>query len=158
VRETPPTVRVEDAWPVTVPAVGELKVIVHWPLASVFGPAFVQLPVGAVCAAPFAFARVTSTCSPAAGPKPPPMSFWSVTVNVWGAFTSFVAFGAIEIRALTQFFCASTLSPALASFVARLRTTPPTFTDVEARTTVCPVRFDVICTEQEPVPPLVVHE
>ena len=39
---------VADAWPVTLPAVGEVKVIVHWPLASVFAPACVHVPVGVV--------------------------------------------------------------------------------------------------------------
>src|SRR4051794_7418380 len=53
VNETPLTVRVEDAWPVTFPGVGEVKVIVHCPFASVFWPAVVQLPVGAVWLAPF---------------------------------------------------------------------------------------------------------
>src|SRR5437764_8477072 len=32
--------------PVTVPAVSEVKVIVHWPLALVFAPAPVHVPVG----------------------------------------------------------------------------------------------------------------
>jgi hypothetical protein len=82
----PPTESVAVACPVTVPAVGDVNVIVHCPFASVFAPAPVQLPVGAVCAAPPASASVTSTCSPAAGtnPFPSPTSFSSVTVNVWG--------------------------------------------------------------------------
>src|SRR5207245_2687944 len=78
----------EDAWPVTLPAVFEVKVIVHWPDAFVFAPAVVQLPVGAEWAAPLESASVTSTCSPAAATNVPvPVSFSSVTVTVWGAPT-----------------------------------------------------------------------
>ena len=44
---------VADAWPVTFPPVAELKVIVHWPSASVFAPAWCSVPVGVVCTAPF---------------------------------------------------------------------------------------------------------
>jgi hypothetical protein len=58
--------------PVTVPAVGEVSVIVHCPAASVFGPAVVHDPVGAVCAAPPPSVSVTSTCSAAAGTNPAP--------------------------------------------------------------------------------------
>src|SRR5262249_40026282 len=81
---TPPAnVNVADACPVTFPADGEVKVIVHWPFASVFAPAFVHDPVGAECAAPFESVNVTVTCSPAAGTNVPlPVSFVSVTVNV----------------------------------------------------------------------------
>src|ERR1044071_1744904 len=50
----PASVRVDEACPVTVPVVFDLNVIVHWPLASVFGPAVVHEPVGAVWEAPFA--------------------------------------------------------------------------------------------------------
>jgi hypothetical protein len=39
---------VADAWPVTLPAVADVNVTVHCPAASVFAPAFVQVPVGAV--------------------------------------------------------------------------------------------------------------
>jgi len=78
-------------------------VIVHWPLPFVFGPAFVQVPVAAVgSVAPLDVVSVTVTCSFAAGPKPEPLSFSSVTVKVCGWPTSFVALGAIEIRALTH--------------------------------------------------------
>ena len=74
--------------------------MVHWPAASVFGPAVVHVPVGAAWAAPSESVRVTSTCSPAAATKlPVPVSFSRVTVKVCGALTSLVALGAIEIRA-----------------------------------------------------------
>src|SRR3954451_17524539 len=57
-----------------------------------------------------------------------------------------------------QSFCASTLSPARPSAVARCKVTPETVTSVAARTTVVPEVADVISTEHEPVPPLVLHE
>ena len=118
-----------------------------------FAPAFVHEPVGAVCAAPFEFANVTSTCSPAAGTNEPvPVSFSSVTVNVCGAFTGFVAFGVIEIRAFTHAFCASGLSPASPSPVARVNETPATDTVVVALMSVVPVVGELITTVQEPDP------
>src|SRR5690348_12228832 len=93
---------VDVACPVTFPADGELKVIVHCPFASVFAPAVVHEPVGAECTAPFASVNVTSTCSPAAGTKVPEHVFFiSVTVNVCDIPTSFVAEGAIAIVAPT---------------------------------------------------------
>jgi hypothetical protein len=89
-----------------------LKVIVHWPLASVFARAFVHVPVGAVWAAPFESVGSTSACSPAAGTKvPEPVSFGSVTVDVCGLPTAFVAFAAIVIFAGAQFLVAFGLSP-----------------------------------------------
>ena len=95
------------AWPVTLPAVGEMNVIVHWPLAFVFGPALVQVPVAAVgSVAPLSGVSVTVDVLAAAGPKPAPLSFSSVTVKVCGWPISFVAFGVIEIRAATQTFVA----------------------------------------------------
>jgi len=45
--DTPLTVRVEAACAVTVPARFDVSEIVHCPLASVFAPAFVQVPAGA---------------------------------------------------------------------------------------------------------------
>ena len=131
-----PKLSVAAAWPVTFPAAGELKVIVHCPAAFVFAPAVVHEPVGAVCAAPFESVSATSTCSPAAGTNVPlPVSFSSVTVNVCECPTSFVALGAIEIRAAAMpvhVFVASLLSPACVSPVARVRDTPPTDTVVVA--------------------------
>ena len=45
---------VEVAWPVTLPPLGETKVIVHWPCAFVLAPAWVQVPVaGFGSVAPF---------------------------------------------------------------------------------------------------------
>ena len=98
---------VADAWPVTLPAVGEVKMIVHWPVASVFAPASSQVLAAAFTTelAPFESVSVKSTCSPAAGTNVPvPVSFGSVTVKVCGWPTSLVASGAIEIFALTQVF------------------------------------------------------
>ena len=40
---TPPTEAVEVACPVTLPAVGEVNMIVHWPAALVFAPASSQV-------------------------------------------------------------------------------------------------------------------
>ena len=90
---------VEEACAVTVPAVGEVNVIVHCPAAFGVRTGVVQVPVGVgVASAPFESVSVTSTCSPAAGTNVPvPVSFSSVTVNVCGWPTSFVASGAIEI-------------------------------------------------------------
>jgi hypothetical protein len=59
----PATESNELAWPVTVPVVGDVNVIVHWPAAFVFAPAFVHVPVGAEWVAPLPFVNVTSTCS-----------------------------------------------------------------------------------------------
>jgi hypothetical protein len=56
-----------------------------------------------------------------------------------------------------QSFCASALSPTLASPVARDSETPPTVTFVLALTTVVPGVAEVICTVHEPVPPLVLQ-
>src|SRR3954463_14534697 len=145
------------AWPVTWPAEGELKVIVHCPAAFVFAPAFVHVPVGAVCAAPLLSVRATSTCSPAAGSKVPvPGSFSRVTVNVCGWPTALVAFGAIEIRALTQVLTAGPELSPLAS-VSRVSDTPPTDTVVWADTVVTPVTADERSIVHEPVPPDVVQ-
>src|SRR5580765_5578920 len=70
----PPIEIVAVAVPVTLPAELETNVIVHWPFASVFGPAFVQEPVGAEWTAPLESVSVTSTCAPAAGTRPFPVS------------------------------------------------------------------------------------
>ena len=69
---------------------------------------------------------MTSTCSFAAGPKPVPLSFSSVTVNVCGWPISFVAFGAIEIRAATQTFVAGPEFVAAAVRRSGSSETPPT--------------------------------
>ena len=124
--------------------------IVHWPLAFVFGPAFVQVPVGrGRQRAPFDVVSVTSTCSFAAGTKPVPLSFSSVTVKVCGWPTSFVALGAIVIRAATQTFVAG---PELAPtpFVCRVSETPPTVVVTCALTTVEPAVAEVIVAVQLP--------
>ena len=60
----PPTDTVAVAWPVTVPVVSDVNVMVHLPAASVFGPAVVHVPVGAECVAPLVSVSVTSTCWP----------------------------------------------------------------------------------------------
>src|SRR6266545_3966931 len=149
----PPTASVADACPVTVPAVLDVNVIVHCPLASVFAPALVQVPVGAVWAAPLASVSVTATCSPDAGTNVPFVSLSSVTVNVCDVPTSCVSFGTIVIFALAHSFVASMLSPALPSFDSRCSATPPTLTSVAAQTFVVPVVAELIVTVQEPVPP-----
>jgi hypothetical protein len=102
--ETPPIVSDAVARPVTVPAVGELKVTRNWPDAFVVplnGPAGVGV-------APFALVSVTDTDSPAAGTNVPvPVSFDTVTVKVCGWPTSFVADGEMRIYASTQLLAAS---------------------------------------------------
>src|SRR5262249_19824369 len=65
--------------------------------------------------------------------------------------------GVIWMFASTQFFCASTLSPARPSPLDRVSETPFTVTVVESRTTVTPGVADVICTVHEPVAPIVVQ-
>jgi hypothetical protein len=158
---TPPAnVNVAVACPVTFPAVGEVKVIVHWPFASVFAPAFVHVPVGVECAAPFESVSVTATCSPAAGTNVPvPVSFSNVTVNVCDTPISFVALGAIAIcaRTLFQIFVASGLSPAFVSPVDRVSGTPATVTFVVAWIVVVPIVGELITTVHDPVPPDVVQ-
>ena len=84
------------------------------------------------------------------------MSFCSVTVNVCGWPTTFVAFGAIEIFAFTQRFIAGPEFGATPS-VERVSVSPPTETVVDARTAQTPVTAEVSVIEQEPVPPAVVQ-
>src|SRR5262249_3932160 len=133
------------------------NVIVHWPLAFVFAPALVQLPVGRFGrVAPFAGVSVTSTCSPAAGPNPPPLSFSSVTVKVCGWPISFVAPGAMKIRAATQTLLAFPELPP-APFVVRVSVRPATEVVTLALTTVVPGLAEVIVMVQLPVVPTVVH-
>ena len=68
----PLTESVAEAWPVTLPAVGEVKVIVHWPEALVFGAGVVQVPVRRrYGSAPFESVSVTVTCSFCAGTNTP---------------------------------------------------------------------------------------
>ena len=100
-----PSDPVQLALPVTLPGVGEVKVIVHWPAASVFGPAVVHVPGrGRVGRAVAVGQRDVDVGIPrtATKPAPAPRSFSRVTVNVCGPLISLVAFGVIEIRALTQ--------------------------------------------------------
>src|ERR1043165_1747625 len=80
----PLTDRVEDACAVTLPAVLDVKVIVHWPFPLVFPPAFVQVPVAAVWFAPFESVSVKSTCSLAAATKPAPLPVSFITVTEIG--------------------------------------------------------------------------
>ena len=136
-----------------MPAVGELTVTVNWPDALVVP---VNGPAGDGVA-PFAALQVTVTDSPAAGRKPPPVSFSSVTVNVCACRTSFVADGAIEILAAAQLFTASGESPGRLSPVARVSTTPPTLTVVDAWIAVEPPVGDEITTVHDPVEPAVVQ-
>ena len=106
---SPRTASVAVACPVTLPGVFDVKVIVHWPFAFVFGPAFPQVPVAAVCAAPFESVSVKSTCSPAAGlnTPAPAVSFKSVTVNVCGWPISFVASGSTRRGYCSRIFAAT---------------------------------------------------
>src|SRR5262245_22000981 len=133
--------------------------MVHWPDASVFAPASSQVlaPASSTDAAPFESVSVTSTCSPAAGTSPLPVSFCNVTVNVCGAPTSFVALGAMEIAAFTHSLFASGPSPAFVSPVSRCNDTPDTVTSVLARITVWPVAVELLVTWHEPDPPEVVQ-
>ena len=143
----------------TLPVVFDVNVIAHWPLASVFAPAFVQVPVGAVWRAPFESVSVTATCSPAAGtkPAPSPVSFQSVTMNVCDWPTRLVAFGAIVIFASTQRLDATSELPAWPSVVARQR--DPADGDRRVRRDdLSPVVVEVSVTVQQPVAPTVVQE
>jgi hypothetical protein len=142
----------------TWPGVGDENVIVHWPLASVFAPAPVHVPLAAEWTAPLESVSVKATCSPAAGTNvPAPLSFESVTVKVCGLPTSLVADGPIVMLAAAQAFDASALSPAFPSPLSRCRVMPPTVTLVLALIVVVPVVVDLITTVHEPVPPLVVQ-
>jgi hypothetical protein len=108
--------------------------------------------------APFPFVNVTLHGNPApTGTKPPPVSCNTVTVNVCGAPTSFVAFGAITIAAFTHNFDALPLPPAVvfaAVAVARVIDTvgpgegPTTGMSALAPTTVVPVLAELIVTVQ----------
>ena len=124
-----------------------------------FGPTFVQVPVGAEWVAPFASVNVKSTSSPAAATKPfpSPTSFNSVTVNVCDWPTRFVAAdGVIEIFASTNVFVAGAEFPPV-PFVLRVKVRPATVGEAEADTTVTPVVFEESVIVQLPVPPDVVH-
>ena len=85
------------------------------------------------------------------------MSFSSVTVNVCGWPTSFVAFGAIEIRALTHVLTAGPEFAAGAVRVPRQRDAADRQRRVRADTVVTPVTAEVSVIVQLPVPPTVVH-
>src|SRR5712691_10641475 len=151
----PFTESVEDACAVTLPGVGEAKVIVHCPFASVF--AVVQVPVAVVCVAPFEFVSVKWTCSPCAATNVPvPGSFSSVTVKVCGWPISFVASGAIAILASTHVFVAGPEFAAVPS-VFRVRETPPTKNVVCALIVVTPVVAEVRLIVQLPLA-FVVHD
>src|SRR5262249_20383280 len=90
--------------------------------------------------------------------KPVPSLTLTWPVRVWFVLTSFVACsGEIWMFASTQFFDASTLSPARPSPLERVNDTPLTTTVVESRTTVTPGVDGVICPVHEPVPPVVVQ-
>ena len=82
VSETPPTLSVTEAVPVTVPPELEVKVTVHWPLALV--PVEAQVSVTFVAVAPLALARVTVGFTPltGCGPLPEPSLALTVTVKV----------------------------------------------------------------------------
>jgi len=62
---------VAEACAVTLPGVADENVIVHWPLGSVFAPAFVQDPLAVEWTAPLESVSVKLTCSPAAGTNVP---------------------------------------------------------------------------------------
>ena len=88
--------------------------------------------------APLDGVSVTSTCSFAAGVCwPLPLSLVSVTVNVCGTPTSFVASGAIEICALPHVFWAG-LEFRPWPFVVRVTWRPASVTVPEAETTDVP--------------------
>ena len=76
VTEPPATVTVAVAVPVTRPGVAEVNTIVHWPFASVFGPALSHVLAAAFSAAfaPFELVSVKSTCAPGIPTKPAPLS------------------------------------------------------------------------------------
>ena len=153
----PLTASVAEAWPVTLPAVGEVNTIVHWPARSVFAPALSQVlaTASSTAPAPLEFVSVKSTCSLAAATNVPvPLSFCSVTVKVCGLPTSFVALGVIEIRASTQVLTAATELP-FWPFVVRSRFTLLTETVVLAVTVVEPVVGEVRPMVHSPVAPTV---
>src|SRR5205809_297009 len=82
VSETPPTLSVTEAVPVTVPPELEVKVIVHWPLG--LAPGGAQVSVTFVAVAPLALVRVTAGFTPptGCGPLPEPSLALTVTVKV----------------------------------------------------------------------------
>ena len=128
----PMTETVELACPVTVPAVFDVKTIVHWPAAFVFAPASSQVRSAPCDAGAARAVSVKSTCWPGKATKPPPspVSCCSVTVNVCGWPTTLVAFGVIWILALTQRLVAGPEFPPR-PFVVRVSEMPPTETVVE---------------------------
>ena len=82
----------------TVPAVFEVKVTVHWPAALV--PVVAQVStLPAATAAPPAAVSVTVGCEPATGVSVPPMFCVTVTVNVCGPPTALTPLGLIEMCA-----------------------------------------------------------
>ena len=85
------------------------------------------------------------------------MSFSSVTVNVCGAPTRFVADGVMRDPRVHPPLRRRARSSAPVPSVFRVRVTPATARVVCALTTVTPVTADVRLIVQEPVPPDVVH-
>src|SRR5438309_1597172 len=87
VSDWPPTVRVTDALIVTVPALGELKVMVHLPLVV---PVVAHTLFEMLTAEPFESVGVTTGLVPAGGFEavPSPLEVFTVTVTVWGLETS----------------------------------------------------------------------
>ncbi len=83
---------------------------------------------------------------------PPPLFCLTVTVNVWGWPTSFVASGVILMLASTNVFTTGPEPPgpaptlAVAGSVSRVSETPPAFTVTDALPVTCPAEFDVNVT------------
>src|SRR5438046_1586943 len=156
VSETPPTVSVTDALPVTLPALGDVNVTVHVPLLV---PGFVQVLVLIWLAAPFESVKVTVGFVPfgaLTNPLPLPFDCFTVTVNVCGWPTSFVAVGEIAMLASTNVFTAGPVPPGpagmltVAGSVSRVNVTPPTVRVTDALAVTDPEFGDVNVTVQVP--------
>src|SRR5262249_10834374 len=99
VRLTPLTVNEAVAWPVTMPALGEVKVTEKWPLPSVVPDRV--LPPRRVRGVPLLLLRLTVTLAPEAADETPLMTLLTVTMKVWGSPTALTSSGAMLMLAST---------------------------------------------------------
>src|SRR5437016_10766 len=150
VSETPPTLSVTEAVPVTVPPELEVKVTVHWPLVLV--PDAAQVSVMFVVVAPLALVRVTAGFTPptGCGPLPEPSSALTVTVKVWLSPMPFVALGPIAMVASPFAYTTLFRSPDW-PLVVRVSETPPTLSVTEAVPVTVPPELEVKVTVHWPL-------
>src|SRR5438132_3787081 len=130
-----------EAWPVTVPALSDRKVMEHVPFVV---PVLAQLLVTSWYEAPLLFVSVTVGFVPVGAltkPAPSPLSISTVTVNVWYWPTALTASEPMVILASTQVLVAGPLlSPV--ELVETGMLTPRTLTVADAEYVPVPVESE----------------